>query len=178
MWPFWFVAVLDASFIPVAGQRPTSAANPPAPLLLSIDRTDRLTDGRTDTRSFYDAYRIRRRPRNNHHEVLFQRTLSAPVRLSAFFLLFPGSPGRAAGFTRTRIEAAAAAAAETLLIIARSRETLNAARLISASTRSKAGRINSFRAVCLRQPPQRISRQSGVKFAAFHRPRTGGGDNY
>ena len=98
---------------------------------------------------------------------------------SRLFLLFPGSPGRAAGFTRTRIEAAAAAAAaETLLIIARSRETLNAVRLISASTRSKAGRINSFRAVCLRQPPQRISRQSGVKFAAFHRPRTGGGDNY
>ena len=92
MWPFWFVAVLDASFIPVAGQRPTSAANPPAPLLLSIDRTDRLTDGRTDTRSFYDAYRIRRRPRNNHHEVLFQRTLSVPVRLSAFFA-FPGFAG-------------------------------------------------------------------------------------
>ena len=45
------VAVLDASFIPVAGQRPTSAANPPAPLLLSIDRTDRLTDGRTDGHS-------------------------------------------------------------------------------------------------------------------------------
>jgi len=149
----------------------------PAGAAAAVDRPDRQTDGRTDGRTLgrfmtltaYDADRV---------IITMKSCSSARSRYqsdSRLFLLFPGSPGRAAGFTRTRIEAAAAV---TLLIIARSRETLNAVRLISASTRSKAGRINSFRAVCLRQPPQRISRQSGVKFAAFHRPRTGGGDNY
>ena len=52
------------------GPAPTSAANPPAPLLLSIKdlrqrQTDRRTDIRTDTRRFYNVYDILCRPRNN-----------------------------------------------------------------------------------------------------------------
>jgi len=44
--------------IDICCMRPTSAANPP--LLLSIDGTD----GRTDARLFYEAYRILCRPRD------------------------------------------------------------------------------------------------------------------
>jgi len=44
------------------GPRPTSAANPRPPLLLSIDGTERRT---AYTRTFYDAYRIQEGSRNS-----------------------------------------------------------------------------------------------------------------
>jgi len=43
--------------IDIRCRRPTSATNPAA-TAAAVDRRDRQTDGRTDTGSFYDAYRI------------------------------------------------------------------------------------------------------------------------
>jgi len=41
----------------------THAANPPT-AAAAVDRWDRQTDGRTDTRPLYDVYRILHKPRN------------------------------------------------------------------------------------------------------------------
>ena len=58
------VARKQQLLIDICCQRPTSAANPPA-AAAAVDRRDRQTDGRTDTRPFRDAYRIPCGPRSN-----------------------------------------------------------------------------------------------------------------
>ena len=49
------------------------------PLLLSIDGTDGQTDGRTDTRPFYVAYRILRGPCNSSAYHVYRHIISRQV---------------------------------------------------------------------------------------------------
>ena len=84
-------AVIDRS-ISAAGARPQEL------LLLSIDGTGRRKNGWTDTRPFYDAYRILCGPRNKVHRTFAWRGNAVMrVSMSVYLFLWHNNSEKAAG---------------------------------------------------------------------------------